>query len=54
VLEPVELGVERRVEVEAKRFDMEAFARRYGGNAMEEDGEAARCLGRTCEVEIEW
>jgi hypothetical protein len=36
--------------VEAKRLDIEVFARRYDNEAIEEDGEVGRCRDRICEL----
>lgn len=36
--------------VEAKRFDIDAFVRRYDNDAIDEDGEVGRCRDRICEL----
>jgi hypothetical protein len=52
VFEPelrAELGSE---DVEANRFDMEVFVRRYGKEDMEEEGEVGRCLDSIDELPV--
>jgi hypothetical protein len=52
VLEPELCPEPGRLDVEAKRFDMELFPRRKGSEAIDDDGEVGLCLGSSCELPV--